>query len=424
MRFSAIVLLLLAWQVPAEAQTGPQGPLTIEQAVQEAIDHNLTLVAERYNVSVAEARVLTARLRPNPVLTAGADYLDWLGAGFTPAAGIGPAEWNVRADYPIERGGKRERRMDVAENARAVAELQLLNTVRLLMLDAQNACVEVLQAKESVALASENLAAFEGTVKVNVARVGAGDLAAVELARTRVAALQFRNAVLQAESRLRQARSRLQVLLGRTVPLPDFDVVGELRRETLSSPLPDLQRIALELRPDLRALVRDQARSVADLRLQEALGKVDLSVGAMLHHQFGPAVLQPGSSLGFFLSVPLPLFNRNQGEIERARRESTQIEARIRALQNDIRQEVQSAYQQYAVARQLLESIETGMLQEARQVRQTTEYSYRRGEASFVELLDAQRAFNDTVQSYNEARADYARSLYLLDSASGKGVNP
>jgi cobalt-zinc-cadmium efflux system outer membrane protein len=121
--------------------------------------------------------------------------------------------------------------------------------------------------------------------------------------------------------------------------------------------------------------------------------------------------------------MPLPVFNRNQGEIERARLEHEQLSLRIKALQTSIGTEVQTAYEQYRTSRAMLESIEKEMLQQARDVRSTTEYSYRRGEASLLEFLDAQRAFNDTIQSYNDARADYARSLYQLDSVSGEAVN-
>ena len=79
-----------------------------------------------------------------------------------------------------------------------------------------------------------------------------------------------------------------------------------------------------------------------------------------------------------------------------------------------------AAYAQYDIARSTLERIESTMLNKARNVRQITEYSYRRGEASFVEFLDAARAYNETIQTYNEARAEYARSLYLIDSVAGK----
>jgi cobalt-zinc-cadmium efflux system outer membrane protein len=117
--------------------------------------------------------------------------------------------------------------------------------------------------------------------------------------------------------------------------------------------------------------------------------------------------------------MPLPLFNRNQGETARARQEARQAGARIQALQSEITSQLRSAWQQYATAAELVDTIERQMLAQARDVRETTAYSYRRGEASFIEFLDAQRTFNETMQSYNEARAEYARSLYTLDALSG-----
>ena len=302
-----------------------------------------------------------------------------------------------------------------------MAQLQLLNTTRTLVLDVQSAFVEVLAAKENLALARENLKSFNSIVEVNTNRVRAGDLAQVELLRSQVAALQFQNSVRQAQSRLNQARNRLQALMGRTQFSLDFDAVGDLRRDPEPVNVEELRRAAVEFRPDLQALKRDQARSTADIRLQMAQGKVDFTLSSQYHWQFDNA---KGSSIGFFFSAPLPVFNRNQGEIERARQEQQQIEARIRALEQNIHAEVENAYQQYTVSRELLENVERNMLTQAREVRQTIEYSYRRGEATFVDLLDAQRAFNDATQSYNEARADFARSLYLIDSISGKGVNP
>ena len=167
--------------------------------------------------------------------------------------------------------------------------------------------------------------------------------------------------------------------------------------------------------------MRDQARSAAELRLQIAQGKVDYTIGAEYQRQQGN--LREGNQFGLSFNVPLPVFNRNQGEIERAGQEQEQIAAKIRALEAEIRNEVQNAYQQYTTAHDLLQRIEQDMLEQAADVRQTMEYSYRRGQSSFVEFLDAQRAFNDTRQSYNEARAEYARSLYLLDAVSGKAVS-
>ena len=399
----------------ARAQT--PAPLTIDRAVMEALDRNLAVVAERDNVAVADARVLTASLRPNPVLTASVMLPD--ATIFN--SGINPKEGIVRGDVLLERGAKRERRMEVAREARSVTELQLQNTIRALTLNVQSAFIDVQQAQSGLQLARESLAAFDEIVAINTERVRSGDLAPVELARSRLAALQFRNDIRSREAKLAVAVHRLRTLLGRTDTSP-IEVAGELRRDIPALQPDALQHSALQLRPDLKALERDQARSAADVRLQLAQGKVDYTVSAEFHRQLAPGSLT-GNEWGVFFSAPLPFFNRNQGETERARREAHQAAARIAALQSDITGEMRGAWEQYTTTRELVDTIEQQMLTPAREVRDTTAYSYRRGEASFVELIDAQRTFNETMQSYNEARAEFARSLYTLDALTG-GARP
>ncbi|HZS09040.1 MAG TPA: TolC family protein [Blastocatellia bacterium] len=416
--FTVFVFAFLLTGVTNPVAGQSQQPVTINQAVQEAVEKNLSLLAERYNLSVADARIVTARLRPNPVFSLEAGHLNSLLPGGNPAE-AGPNEYAARTDFLWERGNKRRYRIEVAEQARAVARLQLLNTIRQLALDVQNAFVEVLLAEETLALAEQNQASFKRIVQISTERVRAGDLSQVELARTQLAELQFNNAVIQAQVKLRIAKQRLQLLMGRLVPSESFDVAGELRREPLPFSLEELQQQALNRRPDYLALERDQARSIAEVRSQIAQGKVDYTFGAEYRRQQAPV---SGNLLGFFFSVPLPVFNRNQGEIERARQEQRQIEARLRALEADVRNELSTAWQQYDAARALLARIESEMLARARHVLETMEYSYRSGAASLVEFLDAQRAFNDTMQSYNEARAEYARSLFLIDSITGKGL--
>ncbi len=369
----------------AWAQTA--APLTIDQAVTEAIEHNFTVAAERQNLGVADARVLTASLRPNPVLTASLMLPD--ATIFN--NNVNPREGIVRGDVLLERGGKRDRRVEMAQAARDVTELQLQNTVRALALNVQSAFIDVQQAQSDLRLARESLAAFNEIVAINTERVRSGDLASVELARSHLAAMQFKNDVRKVDAKL---------------------AVG-----------PDaLQALAFRLRPDLNALEREQARSSADVRLQLVQGKIDYTLSAEFHRQAAPGSLT-GNEWGLFVSAPIPIFNRNQGEAERARREARQAVARTTALQSDITSELRSAWDQFTAMRELVDTIEQQMLAQARDVRDTTGYSYRRGEASFIELLDAQRTFNDTMQSYNEARAEYARSLYTLDALTG-GAHP
>lgn len=397
--------------------------MSMDQVLEEALSRNLGLLAERFNISIGDARIIQARLRPNPVLSVGGNYLDVLGSGFDPgASAAGPTEVNARVDFLLERGHKRQERIAVAEAAKAVSQLELLNSTRSLILDVQTAFTDVLLAKENLSLTQASLDAFNRIVSVNQTRVNAGDLAKVELVRSEVAALQFRNQVRQAELRLRIAKNRVQTLMGRSIFAPGFDVAGDMRRDRVVLEQTQILKSALAARPDLEALRRDQARSQAEIRLQLAQGKVDYSVGGAYNRQLNVGPGRRGDSLGVFLSVPLPVFNRNQGEIERARQEQSQIEARIHRLEQEIASEVTNAYEQFRTARTLLETIETEMLEQSKRVREVIEFSYRRGEATFVELLDAQRTLNETMQGFNEARAEYARSLFVVDSITGKGL--
>jgi len=396
--------------------------LTIEQAVAEALKNNLTLLAERANISIARARLITARLRPNPVLSAGADHLDALGTGFNEINAAGPSEFNLRTDFVLERGGKRKARVEVAQGTLTVTESEFLNAARTLALDVQSAFVDAVLAKDNLAVARENFETLNRIADLNAARVRAGDLAEVELLRSRVAALQQQNAVWRAELAVRAAVIRLQNLMGRSRYVPTVDVAGELRRDPETPPLEKLRQETVENRPDLRALRQDHERAASALRLEMARGKVDWTLGVEYRRQQG--INGTGNSLGFFYSVPLPAFDRNQGEIERARQELRQSELRISALEASVLAELENAYQQVLVSRKLLDDVEKRMLPQALRVRQITEYSYKRGQASLLEFLDAQRAFNETMQAYNEARAEYARGLYLLDAVSGKAVMP
>lgn len=406
------------WGAANQAESQPVSSITMDQAVSEALKHNLSLLAQRYSVSVAEAAKITAGLRPNPVLSLSADHLDLLGTGFNEINGAGPPEYSLRTDFVFERGRKRQFRMDFAEANRFEVEAEVLNAARNVVLDVENAFIDLRLADDSLKLAEENHQGLQKIVELNSVRVRTGDLPEVELLRIRVAAVQSRNQVYQARLRVRTARNRLMLLLGRAGGGGTLTAAGELRRDAGPSALDQLMTQALEARPDLEAARRTAARSQAELRLQIAQGKVDYTVGSEYRRQDG--VNGRGNTLGFFVQTNLPLFNRNQGEIERVRRELQQHEARLKQVQAEIRTEVTDAFDQFQTSKTLLHGIETDMLRQAREVREITEYSYRRGEASLIEFLDAQRAFNDTMQSYNEARAEYARSLYLLDATTGR----
>lgn len=404
--------------VPAQtvAPQAAEPPLTFAQALSEAMAHNLDLAADRLQLPVAEAQRITARLRPNPVLTVSGQTLNLLGANFGPSSPLGPNQMNIHTELPWERGGKRQRRLDLADQEVALAEWQLRESLRQTLAATADAFVNVQQAKENLQLAQQNLASLESVVTINTARNRAGDLAAVELERSKLAALEYRTAVEQAQLQLDQAKLQLQQLLGRRTRSANFDVAGPLRREGPPAPERELFQQALARRPDYLAAKAEVARSQADLRLQLANGKADFTVGTEFTRQAASGIA--GNTMGLYFSMPLAVNNRNQGEIARAQRQATLAAARQKATEAALESEIALAYRQYEVAQQLLANVERDVLGRARSVRETTAYSYNRGEASLLEFLDAQRAFNDAMQAYNDARANFARALHRLDSAT------
>jgi len=418
------ILLLLITAGWASAQSGRLPIVTIEQAVAEAIENNPGLVAERLGLSVAGTAMITAGLRPNPVVSYSNGYLDWLGTRANPDNNAAPTETALRVDLPLERGHKRELRLDTSSFARKIAEAKLDDSIRRLRLDVTVECIDVMESKAKLGLANDNLRSLEGIVQLNQARLDGGAIAPVELTRSRVAMLQFRANVKTAELTLATARTKLQTLLGRTAGAGLVDVAGEMKAPVRPQ-APDLQQIqtaAVGARPDLLAARMEQARSQSELRLQIAQGKIDYTVGMEYRRQQG--VNGRGNSLGLFFSAPLPVFSRNQGEIARVRSEQEQIRKSLNAFESQIAGEVSTAYQEFETARQLVTEIERDLLTPSEEARTTTAYVYQAGASSLTDVLDAQRAFNETMSAYYDAQADYRRAATRLASVAGQEVIP
>jgi cobalt-zinc-cadmium efflux system outer membrane protein len=409
-------VVLCVCAAPAAAE-----PLTIAQAVDEAIAHNLSLLAERTNLTIADAAMITARLRPNPVLSGSADHLDLLGTGFDATNNGGPPEIAWRVDLPIERGGKRDAWMAVAAAAKSLAEAQLSDAVRVLRQDVTLACIDLRAAQAARALVTDNLRTFEDLARVNRARVTAGAIAPSESMRSEVAMQQFRVTAVRAELDLVTASARLATLLGR-IPGDTIQIADPLHAEAPLAPVDasSLETAAFDARPDLAVLRFTAARTIADLRLQEAMGQVDYTVGTEYRRQQG--IAGRSNSLGFFVSTPLPVFNRNQGEIARATAEHTQASQEMAARRAQIAAEVRAASREYETMRGLVATIEHDVMGPASKARETSAYTYRAGAGTLLELLDAQRAFNDTMQSYVDVQAGLRRAVARLNAAVGEEV--
>ena len=340
-------LLFAGLGCSAQAQTAQLQPVTIQQAVAEAVEKNLNVLAEKYSIPIAEARIITAKLAPESGAERGRRPPgSSAGPATTQENGAGPPEYSIRTDFVFERGAKRQRRIDVAQAAVSTAQLQFLNTVRSVVLDVQSAFVELLQAKADLALAEETLEAFRQTVQINTSRVRSGDLAEVELIRTQVAELQFENTVAQARLKVDIGRSKLQVLLGRRKVDKLPDATGELRRDELAVTVDDPARTRIPRLALITLLCSGTLRGPrrnCDCSWRRARWTIRSEPNT------GDSRDWPGRAIrsAYFFSSSVPVFNRNQGEIERARQEQSQAEARIRAIQATIENEVETAYLQY-----------------------------------------------------------------------------
>jgi cobalt-zinc-cadmium efflux system outer membrane protein len=397
--------------------------LTVEEAVNEAVQKNLALLAERENLSIAEAGLISARLRPNPVLSGSAESLDVLGTGFDTTNNAGPPQYSVRVDVPFERAHKRELRTEVAGQTKRVAEAQLADALRRLKLDVTLATIDVLEAKAKLQLAEDNLQTLDRLVQLNEQRLKSGAIPPLEVTRSRVAMLQYRSSVKSAQLAVTEARLKLVPLLGRMPDETPIDIEDRLGITPVTPPnLAELQVAARATRPDLLALRSDQARTQADLRLQVAQGRVDYTLGAEYRREQG--VNGRGNMLGVFVSVPLPLFNRNQGEIARADAEQNKTARSLTSIETNVAAEVASAYQEFESSRQLLSDIERDLLVPTQEARAGTTYVYQAGATSLLDVLDAQRAFNDTMETYYTAQASYRRAQARLALAINKDVLP
>jgi cobalt-zinc-cadmium efflux system outer membrane protein len=210
------------------------------------------------NLTIAEASLITAKLRPNPLLSFSGDHI-------TPAdINNPPTEVALRIDVPIETGDKRQRRIAVAEYDKAIAEAQFLDAIRKLKLEVSQGCVDLLQAKAQLQITMDSVRLLDELVGVDENRVQAGSIVPLERTRIQMSTFQFRSDVGRGELNLIAAKAKLQILLGRKTSSNEFDLIGTLREPMLD---PDLEfdsmvEMALATRPDLTALERQTARAV------------------------------------------------------------------------------------------------------------------------------------------------------------------
>lgn len=404
--------------IPASAQApaGVQGPvkITLDDAIQMALRHNHTLLAARTTIQQSEDEEITANLRPNPVLVGDAQFIPIFQPDqFTSAYIDNTAQFDLGISYLFERGKKRQHRLQAAKDLTAVTRSQVADNERTLTFQVATQFINVQLAESTLDLAQEDLKSFQNSVDISQERYRAGDISEDDLLKTKLQLLQFQTDASQAELAKVQALSDLRQLLGYESVPADYDVAGSLDYQPLNAHLEDLQAKALGTRPDFRAAQQGVTAANSQYELAKAQGKHDVTAQVNYSH------VSDVSSASFFGQIQLPIFDRNQGEIARAQVAITQAQEQEKASNEQVMTDVEDAYEGLRTNDKIIQIYRSGYLDEAKQDRDISEYSYRRGAASLLDFLDAERSYRATQLTYRQSLAAYLLALEQLREAVG-----
>lgn len=420
---TALVLCLLVGVPSAHAfgQTSsiPQR-LTLEEAVRLAIARNPQAAAARALVEIAEANQVDARLRPNPAASVESESYP-LFASPRPGFANGQ-ELTMRFDQEIETGGRRRLRTEVAAGDVAIANLTAQDRLRQLERLVRRAYLQLALAQADAAVARMSLEEIDRVLAVGRERVRVGEIARADVSRLEVERFRFAEDAFSADLALKNSRAALLTLLGATDltqpieagdPLTGPPAMPSGGTTIVAAGAPPQTPLGTDARPDLLAAREEVRRAETQTRLQRALRSLNVTVGGGYKRDFGT------NAMVFGVTVPLPLWNRNQGGIARAAAERRLAESNLAVVELDVRLEIQQAVNAVEANRARAEYIERQTLSSATEIRDVVSESYRLGAANLIDFLDAQRAFRDTLRTYNRALFDYRVSVYELDAARG-----
>jgi len=413
LRFSALVAVLLGVAGLAVAQS-VQSPIriTLDQAIRLALAHNHALLAARTTISQSQAEEITANLRPNPVFGADVVGLPQEPSDFT-ADNINQAEFDIGVGYLFERGKKRQHRLKAAQDLTAVTKSTVADNERTLTFAVAAQFTNVLLAESSLDFARQDLKSFQNTVGISKYQYKAGAISEGDFLKIKLQLLQFQIDVSAAQLAKQQALAALRQLVGFESVPADFDVAGELKYQKLPGNLEDLQALALKDRPDLRAAEQGITAAQSQYALAKANGKVDVTGTLNFTHITGY------NSTSIIVSVPLPIFDRNQGEIARTDYAIGQAQQLQQEASEQVMTDVRSAYEAVRSNDQTLRIYQSGYLDEAKQSVDISQYAYKRGAASLLDFLDAERSYRDTELAYRQQLASYMLSLEQLREVVG-----
>ncbi|ROI01647.1 TolC family protein [Chryseobacterium sp. G0240] len=375
---------------------------------------NLGYAFQKYNVSMAEASVQTAGMFPDPQLE-----LETTNNGVNKNMGY---VYGTSIGWTLEMGGKRKARINLAKNQSELSKIQLQDFFRNLRADASLGYVEALKSKALLEVQQDSYKNILQLAKSDSIRYRLGTISLVTSKQSKLEAASLLNEVYQAESAEQQALTNLSVFLS-DLKMTVREVSGDFNAFNRDFNIDDLTIQALNERADLLAAKQNTQVAKSQISLEKANRAIDLGInaGAERHteatNEIAPSPTVNAVKLG--ISIPLKFSNRRNAGLKIAEMAYSQAEIEYQQIEQGIRAEVMQAYQQYIATQKQVKQFHNGMLTEAKSILDGITYSYKRGESSILEVLNAQRTYNGIRRDYYQTLADNAAALIELERKAG-----
>ena len=373
--------------------------------------NNPNLLAAEVFIRENKAIEITAGLRPNPVVNLSEDQFAFFNG--SPYRPTGATQLTQTLSYLVERRNKRGLRVQSAQLQTEVSKTDVMDLERQLMFTLRDSYIRVLQSKAVLELALENITAYDKVIEVNRERMRAGDIAKIDLSRVELGRVQFESDLINATVALRTAKIGLLSLLNEAISVDQFDVAGPYTDGVLVPSQDELRAKALSARPDLRSAATAIEKARNDNKLAWANGSTDPTLASDY------ARIGPKNTMGVGVSFPIKIFDKNQGEKERTRLEIERLEKVKKSIEVTAVRDVDSAYAAVESVRALLGPYKERYLAQSAEVRDTVSFSYSKGGASLLELLDAQKSYRDTQVTYRNLIASFLAAVNQLSLAAG-----
>jgi outer membrane protein, heavy metal efflux system len=423
-----VILALALTSVCLAQQPSPPAPapalsLTWDNVKDRFEQNNPTLLADKIGIDESRAQEITANLRPNPEFGLTVD-----GTQIIPNHGV----WQPFAgtfEVPsisqlIERQNKRHLRYISAQKATGIAISSHADMERTMLFTLRSAFVSTLQAKAVFKLATDDLEYYDHVLKISRDRYDAGDIAEIDLDRLELQRVQYESELQTAIVNLRTAKIQLLTLLNDRTPVAQFDVTGAYDFSDQLQAQDELRNSALDFRPDLRAAIQSVDKAQTDYKLAVANGSTDPTISGWWTHNSSTNNPFARDTLGVSVSIPLRIFDRNQGEKLRTKLDIEKNQKQLDASRAQVFSDVDSAYATVSSNITLLKPYKAKYLQLAVHVRDTVFFSYQHGGASLLDFLNAQSDYRAVELNYVNLIAAYLTAAAQLNEAVGREVIP